>query len=262
LLALLGAGLVTVPLGALVAIPAIRLSGIYLAIATFGFGILLERLVYPTRLLFGQAGAVAAPRPHVLGLDGDRGYYYAVLAVVAAMVLLAMFVIRGRLGRLLRAMSDSPVALSTLGTGVNSIRVLVFCVSAFMAGVAGALFAGLTQSVNGAGFSFFASLTWLTILVISGAPFGYRPLPTALLGGVNIAVIPAYLTNAKLLALLPAVFGVAAVANALLSDRGRSAPGGQQPGMGAALVAGARRPVSGPSPVTARLLEAKVAAPR
>ncbi|MCU1692670.1 MAG: putative Sulfate-transporting ATPase [Frankiales bacterium] len=251
LLAVLGAGLLTVPVGALVAVPAIRLSGLYLGVATFGFGILLERLLYGTSLLFGAAGARPAPRPEVFGLDSDRGYYYVVLAVAAAAAVLSAFVVRGRLGRLLRGMSDSPVALSTLGTGVNSVRVLVFCLSAFMAGIAGALFGGLTQSINGTGFSFFASLTWLTILVISGAPFRYAPLPTAVLGGINIAVLPAYLTNEKLLAILPAVFGLAAVANAVLTDRGRGSTGTpSDPDTGEEA---RRRAARSRSPVTARL---------
>jgi branched-subunit amino acid ABC-type transport system permease component len=256
LLAVLGAGLLTVPLGAIVAVPAIRLSGLYLAIATFGFGILLQSLVYRTSLMFGSAGAVRTPRPDVLNLASDKGFYYVVLAMVAVMALLATFVIRGRLGRLLRAMSDSPVALSTLGAGVNSIRVLVFCVSAFMAGVAGALFGALTQSINGTGFNFFASLTWLTILVISGAPFHYRPLPTALLGGVNIAVIPAYLTNETLVTLLPTAFGVIAVANALLSDRAGRADDADS--AWSAPTSAPRRDGRSSSPVAARRLDLPV----
>jgi branched-subunit amino acid ABC-type transport system permease component len=255
LVAVLGAGLIAVPVGALVAIPAIRLSGLYLAVATLGFGILLERLVFGTNLMFGADLSLPAPRPQVLGLDSDRGYYYVVLALTILMAVLATFVIRGRLGRMLRAMSDSPTALSTLGAGVNSMRVLIFCISAFMAGVAGALFAGLTQSVGAAGFNFFASLSWLTILVISGAPFRYAPLPTAVVGGINIAIIPAYLTNDKLLQALPAIFGILAVANALLTDRGHGkAAEPEQPAPADASGQRARRLAARrTSPVTSRL---------
>jgi branched-subunit amino acid ABC-type transport system permease component len=257
LLAVLGAGLVAIPVGALVAIPAIRLSGLYLAVATLGFGILLERLLFGTSIMFGADLSLPAPRPQILGLDTDRGYFYTVVLFAIAMALLATFVIRGRLGRMLRAMSDSPTALSTLGAGVNSIRVLIFCISSFMAAIAGALFAGLTQSVGAAGFSFFASLTWLTILVISGAPFRYAPLPTAVFGGINIAIIPAYLTNETLHQILPAVFGLAAVANALLTDRHQSRVD-EEPEQGDSAAGpagqGARRLAGrGSSPVTARL---------
>jgi branched-subunit amino acid ABC-type transport system permease component len=218
-LALLGAGLITVPVGALIAIPAIRLSGLYLAVATFGFGILLERLVFPTSLMFGESGALDTPRPP--GLDSDRAYYYVVLAVALIAAGIATAVIRGRLGRLLQAMSDSPVALSTLGTAVNIVRVLVFCLSAMMAGVAGALLGAVTQSINGTAFSFFASLQWLAVLAISGAPFRYRPVPTALLAGASIAIFPSYLGSGTLQEYLPGIFGVAAVINALSADRKR-----------------------------------------
>lgn len=218
-IALLGAGLLTVPVGALVAIPAIRLSGLYLAIATFGFGILLERLVYPTALMFGSAGARAAPRPGIWGLSGDTGYYYTVLVVIGLMVVLTAAVVRNRLGRLLRALSDSPVALATHGTNVNLTRVLVFCISAFMAGIAGALFGVLTQSVNGDRFIYFESLEWLVVLVMAGAAAQYLPVPTALLGGVFLAILPAYLDSDMFHDYLPVLFGVSAIANALISDR-------------------------------------------
>jgi ABC-type branched-subunit amino acid transport system permease subunit len=77
--ALLLAGLVAVPVGALVAIPAIRLSGLYLALATFGFGVLLQQLVYRTRFMFGRSGPLSVPRPSAA--DGDIAFYYVVLVV-------------------------------------------------------------------------------------------------------------------------------------------------------------------------------------
>ena len=108
--ALLGAGLVTVPVGFVVALPAIRLSGVYLALATFAFGLLMENLVYRTFLLFGSEGSRVAPRPDLPGVEigSDRGYFYVAvgLAVVAALVLVVLQ--RSRLGRLLSALADSP----------------------------------------------------------------------------------------------------------------------------------------------------------
>ena len=69
--ALLLAGLVAIPVGAIVAIPAIRLSGVFLALATYGFGILLEQMFYDTNLMFGPTTAgIAAPRPDVTILGG------------------------------------------------------------------------------------------------------------------------------------------------------------------------------------------------
>jgi branched-subunit amino acid ABC-type transport system permease component len=189
--ALVLAGLVTVPVGAVVAIPAIRLSGLYLALATFGFGILVQRVGYPAEFLFGSSGSREVPRPGVSWLSTDKGYYYVVLAVVLLACLMVWAVYHSRLGLLLRGLSDSPLALSTMGTSVNVTRVLVFCLSAFLAGVAGGLFGGALGTVTGVSFGPFESLTWLTVLALAGtAPFGGPFLAAALL-----AVAPSYVPD-------------------------------------------------------------------
>ena len=152
-LGLISGGLVAVPIGALLAIPAIRLSGLYLALATFGFGILLQFMFYSENYMFGNfGGGVNVPMPNVpaLGLDGsDKSYYYLclILTVVAAGFVIG--ITRSRLGRLLRALADSPTGLAASGTSVNITRVLVFCVSAFLAAIAGILQAGAIGYAGG-----------------------------------------------------------------------------------------------------------------
>ncbi len=85
LAALAAAVLVAVAAGALAAIPSFRLSGVYLAVATFGFGLLLQNLIYPTFLMFGQSDFVSIPRPQLLGINAtsDRAYYFVALVVAA-----------------------------------------------------------------------------------------------------------------------------------------------------------------------------------
>ena len=84
--ALILAGLAAVPVGALIAIPSIRLSGVYLALATFGFGILMERMAFGTGLMFGGNGSRSVPRPSFWFVDpgSDRAFYYVVLAIAVA----------------------------------------------------------------------------------------------------------------------------------------------------------------------------------
>ena len=190
LLALVLAGLAVVPLGAVVAIPAIRLQGIYLALATFGFGILLEKVAYPAAVMFGTIGARQAPRPHFWGINGadERGFYFVVLMVALATTLLVVALIRNRIGRLLLAMGDSPTALSTHGLSVNVTRVLVFCLSAALAGISGALIASQSGRVGATGFTSFQSLTWLAVLVVCGR----RPVLSAYLAGAMLLIVPAY----------------------------------------------------------------------
>ncbi len=124
------------------AIPAIRLSGLYLALATFGFGILLQRLAFSRGFLFGADGNSVVPRPGLGWLGTDTGYFYVVSCGDGAGLSAGVGLYRSRLGLLLRGLADSPLALSTMGTTTTVTQVLVFCLSAFLAGVAGGLFAG------------------------------------------------------------------------------------------------------------------------
>ena len=209
-LALLCAGLVAVPVGALVAIPAIRLSGIYLALATFGFGVLLQQLAYRLKIMFGRSGPLTVPRP--AGLGGDTAFYYVILAVAVLACLLVAALTRQRLGRLLRALSDSPLALGAQGVNVNVTRVLVFCISAFLAAIAGALLAALSGSVDVAPFDPFQSLLYLAVLAVAGSGQLRAPVVAALL----LAVLPAYLAGSDTVATYePVAFGVGALVVAL-----------------------------------------------
>jgi ABC-type branched-subunit amino acid transport system permease subunit len=211
--ALLLAGALTVPVGALIAIPAIRLSGLYLGLATLGFGILLSNFFYTKKFMFGVGGNLATSRPAFLGFDTAKGFYYLVLIVAALASALVVLVERSRLGRLLRALADSPTALATSGLSVNTTRVLVFCISAFLAGVAGAVFSSQFGSVNGDSFPYLQSLVLLAVLAISGR----ATVLGAVLGSGLLFVVPGYIDNANTATWLQVGFGVAAVAAALAS---------------------------------------------
>jgi ABC-type branched-subunit amino acid transport system ATPase component/branched-subunit amino acid ABC-type transport system permease component len=225
LVALILAGLVAVPVGALVAIPAIRLSGVFLALATYGFGILLEQMFYDTNLMFGPTtGGIPAPRPDVtiLGwhLFSDKGFYYLLLVFVVINVVIIQAILRGRMGRLLKGLSDSPVALETHGATVNVMKVLVFCISAALAAIAGALLASLFSYGLGTNYSSFASLTLVTILTITviGDPW------YAIIAALAYGVVPGYITVANINTYLTIVFGVSAATFALQVNRALPVP--------------------------------------
>lgn len=209
-LAVLGAGLVAVPLGALVAIPAIRVSGLYLALATLGFGVLMQNVVFPSDVMFGLDGTATAPRPDIG--TSDKAYYYVVLAVVLACCAALIAVYRSRLGRLLRALSEAPAMLETQGLSTRLTRLLVFCFSAFIAGVAGALAIGQTGSASGVGYGPVTSLTWIAVLTICGT----RMLRSAILAAAALAVLPGYVTSFNADKQLM-VFGLVAMGAALLA---------------------------------------------
>jgi ABC-type branched-subunit amino acid transport system ATPase component/branched-subunit amino acid ABC-type transport system permease component len=205
--ALVLAGLVVVPVGAIVAIPAIRLSGLFLALATFGFGVLIEQLFYSQSFMFTtlQSGR-PIPRPSFAKTDKD--YYYLVLVAVVVVSLLIVGIIRSRLGRVLRGLSESPVAATTMGLSTNTTRVIVFCISAFLAGVGGILYGGAVNfaTTSDSHFSSFQSLVWLAVLAL--APFA-EPWYGLFMGIAS--VIPAYWTSANAPYWLNVIFGFFAI---------------------------------------------------
>jgi ABC-type branched-subunit amino acid transport system ATPase component/branched-subunit amino acid ABC-type transport system permease component len=203
LIAVLLGALMVVPVAGLLAIPAIRLSGLFLALATFGFGLLVEQMFYPTSFMFTTAGAgKAMPRPSFA--SGDTAFYFVVLAFLIGVALLMEAIHRARLGRLLEGISESPLSLSTLGLGTTTTRVLVFCVSGFIAGIGGILY-GCTVNVASSAdphYSSFESLVLLALLALS-------PLrtPWYAIFAVIGAVIPAYWTSSNAPNWLNAIFG-------------------------------------------------------
>jgi branched-subunit amino acid ABC-type transport system permease component len=190
---LLLAGLITVPVGALVAIPAIRLSGLYLALATLGFGVLMQDVIFPTYWMFGSKLSVSARRPHLGPFNGanDKHFYYLVLGLAVACVLVMTVISRSRLGRLLKAMAETPTMLATHGLGVNMTRLIVFCISAFFAGSAGALVVTQFGSASGVGYGPMQSLIFLAVLAICGT----RLVRSSILAAGLLAIVPGYMSK-------------------------------------------------------------------
>jgi ABC-type branched-subunit amino acid transport system permease subunit len=211
LVGVLLAGLVAVPVGAFLALPAIRLSGVYLALATLGFGILLNQMGYMLGVMFGQTSNRDAPRPSFGG--SDRGYYFVCLAIVAVAVVIVLAVQRAQLGRLLRGVADSPVALSTHGASISVTLVLVFCLSAFLAAIGGALLAPVTQYAASPDYAYFTSLLLLAVHVIAGGGVVVSPFIAAFI----LQVVPAYAESQTLTDYLPVIFGLSALGAVLMA---------------------------------------------
>ena len=204
------AGLIVAPIGALIAIPALRLSGLFLALATFGFGVAAQYLLFSTGLLFGQDQRAIIGRPDAFGLSlqGDIAFYFFALVVVALGVTAVEGVRRTRLGRLLRALADSPDAVRSLGVNPTASRVLVFAFSAFLAAEAGGLLGALYQRFNTFTLDFFQSLVWLTVLVTAGT----ASLAGSVLAAVLFVAVPAVFVSVTWFGeYQPIFFGVAAI---------------------------------------------------
>lgn len=221
LLALVLTGLIAVPIGALLAIPAIRLTPLYLALATFGFAIFVQYMFYQQSWMFGAVGAgLNTPRPSWLGLGSDTRFYFLVLgfAVLASIAMLAIE--RGRLGQLLRGMADAPTAVATGGASTQVTWVLVFAISTAFAAVAGALGAAAQQTVSLDGYPPLSSLTLLALvmIVVGGTPW------YAVIAGLALIVPPSYLSGTTTSYWLQLLFGVSAVIYAISPSAMHGAP--------------------------------------
>jgi ABC-type branched-subunit amino acid transport system ATPase component/branched-subunit amino acid ABC-type transport system permease component len=214
LLALLVGALIAIPVGAILALPAIRLNGLYLALATLGFALILQDMFYQSNLMFGVTNTgILMPMPHLswLSVDSGTGFYYVVLAFTAAACLIVVGLTRSRLGRLMKALSDSPTALLVGGTSINLTRLLVFCISAYMAAIAGALSGMVVSVVTGTNYDPFTSLTYLAlVLVVAGGEPWF-----AIIGGLGLGLVPAYVSGGNVNSYLQLVFGIAAILTAL-----------------------------------------------
>jgi ABC-type branched-subunit amino acid transport system ATPase component/ABC-type branched-subunit amino acid transport system permease subunit len=226
LVALVFAGVVAAGAGILVALPAIRVSGVFLALATLGFGLALQSLVYPTGIMFTTEvdGLPSIPRPSFALTD--RSFYYLLLVCTLIVTGVLLSIRFGRLGRLLRALSDSPLALNTMGTSINATKLIVFAMSAFIAGIAGALYSSYAQRI-GLDTPMFQPLQSLELfaivmLVAGGIPWG------ALQAGIAFSVLPDYLQrwfpSAPVSSYGAVLFGASAAVVAVQADRAPSLP--------------------------------------
>lgn len=211
LVGLVLAAVIAGAVGAVAALPVLRLTGLYLALATLAFGVAMDKLVFQSDAAFGLNGVLQAQRLSVLGVALDSLTVY-VIAMTGFFVLTAFGVLalrRGSLGRILLALRDSPVACGTLGLDARWFRVGLFGFSAAIAGLAGALYAGLRGDVGAAEFQYFNSLPLLLLAVVCGV----TSVTGAAIGGVALMLLPVLQSDHPTIAgLIVAVIGFAAVA--------------------------------------------------
>jgi branched-chain amino acid transport system permease protein len=187
-LGLLAAVALAAGVGIVVALPAIRLQGLYLALATLAFASGMDYAFFQNPSVMGSGSAFNVGRAPVVGFSfiSNRSFlvFLSVVFALAAIGVLALR--RGRFGRRLVAMSDSPAACATVGISLTSAKLIVFGLSAGMAGLAGALYGGITGEVTSDDFAMLASLT----LVLLGAVWGIRSVTGALLAGLAFVLLP------------------------------------------------------------------------
>ena len=180
-------GLATL-IGAAIALPALRLKNLYLAIATLGFGIVTQKLIFEWRTVTGGGAGLQVPSPTLFGLsmtDGNR-MIWVIAATLAAGTWAASQIASGRTGRALIMLRESEAAAGCSGIHVARYKVVAFGLSAFYTAVAGGLYANLVRYVNPESFDVNMSIMFLAMIVIGGL----GSVRGALLGAAFYVAVP------------------------------------------------------------------------
>ncbi len=185
------AGAVCFVVGFLFGLPALRLQGLYLALATFALATAMPQILkfQPLEPLTGGVQGIVILKPDPppgVPLDADQWLYFFTLAVLLIMFAGAANLVKSRTGRAIMAIRDHPIAAATMGINTALYKTLTFGVSAFYTGVAGALGAIAIQFVAPDSFTFLLSVSLLVGLVVGGV----GSIPGSLFGGVFVLFVP------------------------------------------------------------------------
>jgi branched-chain amino acid transport system permease protein len=218
-LGVVAAMVVCAGVGGLVALPALRLSGIYLALATAAFAVLLDRWIYvlpnfsvgPVHIRIFELGTVPVHPLYLLGVHFSSAESQMILAVVVfvLMSLVVVWIRRSAFGHRLLAIRDSEAACATFGLNLIGTRLAVFMMSAAMAGLGGAIYATQLNTIGPNNFDFVTGLPIFMLLVVGGAGF----VGGALFAGVSLYGVLPFFANrwdwfAKIQTMTPGLIGI------------------------------------------------------
>ncbi len=174
--------------GFIVGLPALRMSGLYLAVATLAFAAIVEHLTGHWKALTGGYSGMAVADPAIagIGLGSLERFYYLCLAALIGVILVSCNLARGRTGRAWKAVRDSEAAAYAMGIHVAALKTLAFVVSAAIAGLSGALLAHHLRHLTPEAYNIMLSLQLLLMVVIGGI----GSLRGAVFGAIVIGLLP------------------------------------------------------------------------
>jgi branched-chain amino acid transport system permease protein len=189
-LTIIPAGIVCFCAAFLFGLPALRLEGLYLALATFALAIAAPQLLKYEHFEAWTGGVqgldLLKPDSPVAFLDNDQWYYFFSLFFGVILIFTAWNLIRGRTGRAMIAIRDNPIAASTMGINLSIYKTLTFGVSGVYCGIAGALSAIVVEFIAPESFTFVFAILLLIGMVIGGL----ASIPAAIIGGAFILYVP------------------------------------------------------------------------
>jgi len=158
------------PLAMVVGMASLRLSGLYLALATLAFALVMDNLVFNRTDVSNGITGITVPRPHILGISfaGPAALYELAVVVFGVAAIVAYALRAGPMGRRLHILRDSPLAASTLGVNLTVTKLVVFTACGMVAALAGALYGAWQQAITPLDFMWSTSLTLLLLVVLGG----------------------------------------------------------------------------------------------
>lgn len=195
LLSLPLAGLLCAACGLALGFPAIRVSGLYLAMVTLAFSVIATHVIGHWGSVTGGFTGLAVPDPVVAGLalgGGKAFYFFCLLALVLVLVAL-LNLLRSAMGRAFVGVRDSEAAAYSLGIAVGRVKVTAFALSAGVTGLAGALLAHHTKYLTPDAFTLILSMELVLMVVIGGL----GSLRGAILGAILISLLPTLISRIK-----------------------------------------------------------------
>lgn len=204
-LAMLMAALLAAAVGVVVGLPALRVKGIYLGMATLAFGVIVEEVFARWESVTGGNAGLQVKAPAIGGftLDSGEGFYFLCLALAVLATLAILNLLRAPTGRAFVAIRDSEVSAQSMGIHLARYKTLSFALSAALAGVAGALYAHKLSFLSPDQFSVLQSIDLLLMVVIGGL----GSVHGAFLGAVFLISMPQLISLAK--GWLPEAIGMA-----------------------------------------------------
>jgi branched-subunit amino acid ABC-type transport system permease component len=210
LLTVLIGAVLAAAVGALLAIPALRLGGIYLALATLAFALMFDSILVPLGWVSGGPIPLSVPRPQFV--QGEHAFFLFTVVVLGLTGTVVALVRRGTTGRFLDALRESETAAAAIGINAASSRTIAFALSAGIAGLGGGLLAMVDAQANyAANYSPFFGLVWLVLVVTVSA----RTVDGAVVAGLALVLVPELLKQLGLpLEYQYVLFGLGALAYA------------------------------------------------
>ena len=209
---------VTAMFGAILALPALRVTGPYLAMVTLAFGTIIQILINEMTFLTEGPLGIKVPKPSLLGYKlGELEYFYFVAALMVLALVAVNRILRSHLGRAFQALRDSPVACDCMGVSVYRYKVYAFVISAALAGLAGSLYTYSEEYISPNTYNFELTILFLLAVIMGGRKTRSGPL----LGALIVVTLPSLLSDINLfrgIATAAAILGVV-IAAILLAKR-------------------------------------------